>query len=417
MKEKVRVGLVGIGGRGGFWLDQLLNMEDVEVNAVCDLFEDRTDAAAEKCKEKYGREIFKSTDYKDIVVREDIDAVIATTYWNDHIKVAIAAMKNHKYAAMEVGPAQSIRQCWDLVRTSEETGMPCMILENCCYDKNEMTVLNMIKKGIFGEVTHVEGGYEHDLRHCCSIHNNIHVHERRWQDMHRNGELYPTHELGPMMKYLSINRGNRLLTLTSMSSKALGLEKYAREHLDPQDPNYGLKFSLGDVITTMIKTANGETMLLTHQTATPRPYSRGGRVDGTNGIWMEDKDAAYIEGRHEGEAWEPMSAFHEEYGHPLWKKTCAGTYTGGHGGMDWIVMRAFINAVKNEIDVPIDVYDAATMMCVAILSEESIALGGMPVAIPDFTDGEWVDRNPAPKTIFSLEEVDESLFPEFLESI
>ena len=214
------------------------------------------------------------------------------------------------------------------------------------------------------------------------------------------------------MTYLNINRGNRLLSLTSMATKSRGLQKYVKDHFGPDHPLASADIRLGDVVTTSIRTTNGETIVLTHDTSSPRPYSRGGRVQGTCGLWMEDLHALYIEGRSPGESWEPMDNYWEEFEHPLWKKSRAGAFTGGHGGMDWLVMRAFLNAVRRGIQTPIDAYDSATLMAVGILSEESIATGSAPVAVPDFTDGRWVKRDPGPKTIFSLEEVDDALYDE-----
>ena len=266
----------------------------------------------------------------------------------------------------------------------------------------------MIKKGLFGELIHCQGGYEHDLRGVADSMKKDH--ERAWHYLHRNAELYPTHELGPIMTYLDINRGNRLLSLNAMATKSRGLKKYINDKCGPDHPLANADFKLGDIITTSIRCANGETIVLTHDTSSPRPYSRGGRVQGTCGLWMEDVHGLHIEGRTQGEVYEPMSNYWEEFEHPLWKKTKATEYTGGHGGMDWLVMRAFLEAVRRKIQTPIDVYDSATMMAVAILSEESISMGSAPVAIPDFTDGMWLKREPGPKSIFSLAEVDESLF-------
>ncbi|MBR3996945.1 MAG: Gfo/Idh/MocA family oxidoreductase, partial [Clostridia bacterium] len=331
--KKIRMSIIGLGGRGSWWLGELLKMEDVEITAVCDKFEDRMENGRKKCAEAYGHEIFGTLDWHEVIQRDDSEAVLITTYWNDHAKIAVAAMKAGKYAGFEVGPAQSMQQCWDLVRTHEETGVPCMLLENCCYNREEMTVLNMVKKGLFGELLHCQGGYQHDLR---SISNRL-DHERTWQYLYRNAELYPTHELGPIMTYLSINRGNRLMSLTSMASKGRGMRNYINEKCADDHPLKGREFRLGDIVTTSIKCAGGETIVLTHDTSSPRPYSRGGRVQGTRGIWSEDLRSIHIEGRSSGESWQPMSDYYDEFEHPLWKKTKAADFTGGHGGMDWLV--------------------------------------------------------------------------------
>lgn len=406
--KTIRMGVIGLGGRGSWWLGELLKMDDVQVNAVCDIHEDRMEKGREMCREKYGREVYGSVKAHDVVIRDDLDAVLITTYWNDHVKIAIDAMRHGKYAAFEVGPAQSIQQCWDLVHTYEETGVPCMLMENCCYNREEMTILNMIKKGLFGEVLHCQGGYQHDLRTVAG--GMATDHERTWHHLHRNAEVYPTHELGPIMTYLDINHGNRLLALNSMATKSRGLQKYVKEHFPADHPLQGVPFKLGDIVTTTIRCANGETIVLTHDTSNPRPYSRGGRVQGTCGIWMEDLHALCIEGRTEGEKWDPMENYWNEFEHPLWKKTHAAEFTGGHGGMDWLVMRAFLEAVRKGIQTPIDVYDSATLMSISILSEESIATGSAPVAIPDFTNGMWLKREPGPRSIFNLFDLDETVY-------
>lgn len=401
--ENIKMAVIGLGGRGTWWLGELLKMDDVDVVAVCDKHEDRMEKGRSLCLEKYGHEIFGSVDYHDITTREGIDAVLITTYWNDHLKIAISAMEHGIYAASEVGPAQSMQQIWEVVRAREKTGVPFMMLENCCYGREEMAVLNMVKKGLFGEVVHCGGGYRHDLRGITDEFKRDH--ERSWQDWHRNAELYPTHELGPIMTWLNINRGNRLMTLTSTASKSRGLNEYSRQHGYPERD-----WHLGDVIKTIIKCANGETIELTHDVSLPHPYSRVGLLEGTKGIWLEDKHSVYFDGISPEEKWEDIDEYFEKYDHPLWKKTGAADFEGGHGGMDWLVMRGFLEAVRNHTETPLDVYDAAVMMAVSVLSEDSIAMGSMPMAIPDFTDGQWVKREPAVRSIYSLAEVDESIY-------
>jgi hypothetical protein len=284
------------------------------------------------------------------------------------------------------------------VRISEETGVDCMMLENCCYGREEMALLNMIKQGVFGELIHCQGGYEHDLRSEISMGlENRHYRFRNYQN--RNGEVYPTHEAGPIAKYLDINRGNRFISLTSMASKARGLHEWIVEHKGPDHEHAKIEFTQGDVVTTMIKCAHGETVLLIHDTSLPRVYSRGGRVQGTKGIWMEDKKAIHIEGispaeRWEAleESWEPFEKYMEKYEHPLWDEYRKAGVHGGHGGMDYLVLRAFLESVRYNRPTPIDVYDTAAWMAITALSEESIATGSAPVAFPDFTNGKWINR-------------------------
>ncbi len=413
MKNSVNVAFVGLGGRGYGLLGMVLDtMPDVQVLGVCDLYEDRTERAKQLVIEKRGNTPYATQNYHELLAMKEIDAVITPSAWDAHIPICIDSMLAGKYVATEVGGAYSVDQCWELVKTYEKTGVPCMMLENCCYGQEELTVLNMIKKGLFGEIIHCEGGYEHDLRDEVALgHENRHY--RLDNYMHRNGELYPTHELGPIAKYLNINRGNRMLSLTAMSTKARGVNAWIRDHRGEDFENADYAFAEGDIVTTCIKCAHGETIVLTHDTTLPRAYSRGNRVQGTKGIWMEDKHGMLIDGMQDGPSWEhkftDISEFYPEHEHPLWKKYSA---VGGHGGIDFLVMRGFIEAVKAGTQTPIDVYDTASWMVISILSEDSIAMGSMPVAIPDFTNGKWIKREPYVRSKYCLEEVCEDLFEE-----
>ena len=328
-------------------------------------------------------------DYRDLLAHPGLDGVIIATSWQDHVPIAIAAMRRGLYTAFEVGGTYSLDQCWQLVHTQEETGVPCMMLENCCYGRDEMMALHMARLGIFGELVHCQGGYEHDLRDEVAL-GKENRHYRLDNYSNRNGEIYPTHELGPIAKLLNIHKGNRLVSLTSMASKAVGLHSWIAAHKSDDADLMGRAFTQGDVVTTMIKCAHGETILLIHDTTLPRPYSRGLRIQGTKGAWMEDNHSLYIEGVSEPHTWEPTDKYRETYEHPLWKDYQAKGVRGGHDGMDYLVFRAFVESVKNGTGVPIDIYDAAAWMAVTCLSEESIALGGAPVAIPDFTGGRWI---------------------------
>lgn len=406
--KKIRVGYIGLGGRGYGVLHGVLGMNDIDVVAVCDLHEDRMQKGKKLCEDKYGHEIFGTLNYHEILEGDMVDCVLIPTSWNAHYKIAIDAMEAGIPAAFEVGPISSVQEAWDLVRTSERTGVHCMALENCCYGRYELAMINMIKRGVFGEVVHVAGGYQHDLRGLADNYEG--GMERSYHIKCRNGEMYPTHELGPMMTYLGINRGNRMLSLVSMSSKARGLDDYIAKHGGRDHPMYGNQINCGDVTTTIIKCANGETMVLTHDITLPRAYSRGGRVQGTNGIWMEDGQHIFLDGMNENHEWGDMNKYIEKYDHPLWKMFKKKDITDAHGGMDTLVLRAFFESVRNHEAPPIDVYDSVCMSVVACLSEQSIAMGGMPVPIPDFTDGKWVQREPSPKSPYALDAIYDDLF-------
>ena len=362
----LKFGVVGVGNRGGHLADLLQAMEDVELTAVCDPYADKMDRF-ESAK--------KYTDYKEMFANEKLDRVIVATSWDTHIKIGVEAMEHGVWPALECGGASSVDECWRLVRASEKTGIPCMFLENCNFGREEMTLLRMVQQGVFGEIVHVQGAYEHDCRSLFLIATDR-TGYRGFNLYHRNGEFYPAHELGPIMKYLNINRGNRMLTLTSMASK-------------PNPDMLGVV--QGAIVNTLIKCAHGETILLTIDTTLPRPYSRGARIQGTKGIYMEDKNAIYIEGLSPNhDEWESFNKYLDDpaYEHPVWTSYRTDGIKGGHGGMDYLVLRAFI-----EDETPfLDVYDAATLKVITILSEESIAMGGKPVPIPDFTDGKWIKR-------------------------
>jgi len=404
--------IIGMGGRGMGHLETLVHMPDVKVRVVCDKYRDRVEAAQDKAEAVQGFRPDGTTDYKQAVRRTDIDAVLVFTDWTTHIAICVEAMRAGKPVGMEVGGASSIEECWNLVRTSEETGVPCMLLENCCYNSTEMALLRMIREGVFGEVVHCQGGYEHDLRDEIGL-GDINRHYRQDNFMRRNGELYPTHELGPIAKYLNLNRGNRMLSLVSMASKSAGLHAWLKEHR-PDDPVSKMQVNQGDIVTTMIKCANGETIVLTPDCTLPRPYSRGGRVQGTKGLWMEDNQSIYIEGGLTDPAnpdsepirqhrWAKDEAWMKAYKHPLWVEYEEFGLRGGHGGMDYLVLRAFIEAVQDNQPFPIDVYDAASWMCITALSEQSVAMGGMPVPVPDFTDGKWIYRKGEAKGRYALD--------------
>ena len=403
--DSVRVAVVGVSGRGRGLLGLLLGMPDVEVIGVSDLYEDRLARAKQDVIEKRGNTPMASTDFRRLLEMKELDAVITPSSWTSHADVCIASMDAGKYAATEVGGATSIEQCWELVRTSERTKKPCMLLENCCYGREELTIFNMVKQGLFGELVHAEGGYQHDLRdEICNGRENRHYRLANYSN--RNGEVYPTHELGPIAKCLNINRGNRMLTLTATASKARGLHEWIKNHRGEEYDLFNRQFTMGDVVTTVIKCAHGETITLTHDTSLPRPYSRGNRIEGTKGIWMEDKYAVYLEGvSPKADVWDSLNNYYEKYEHPLWKWYRTEGVKGGHGGMDYLVLRAYVEAVKAGTQTPIDVYDTAAWMAVTCLSEDSVAMGSMPVAIPDFTNGKWFQREPAVLGKYCLAEV------------
>lgn len=408
--EMIKTGFIGLGGRGSSLLEHIvLPMPGVEVTAVCDAYEDRAEQAAAVAEKLGKKRPAVYTDYRRLIEAEAVDAVVIAAAWEAHIDIAVMAMEAGKRVAMEVGGAYSVEDCWRLVRTSEQTGVPCMLLENCCYGQHELMVLNMVRQGIFGEIVHCAGGYHHELRdEITGGIKNRHYRLRNYQL--RNCENYPTHELGPIAKVLDINRGNRMLSLVSVASKAVGLHDYVQRNASADQTLRNKPFAQGDIVTTVIRCARGETITLTLDTTLPRPYSRGFTVHGTKGMYQEDNRSVFLEEQHGEELhfkwkeqWGNAEQFLERYQHPIWERYLQEGIKGGHDGMDYLVFSAFFESVRTQTVPPIDVYDAAAWMCISALSEDSIACGGAPVAIPDFTNGKWLLERTAPSGMYQLD--------------
>nr|MBE6545694.1 Gfo/Idh/MocA family oxidoreductase [Oscillospiraceae bacterium] len=391
--EKVRVGIVGLGGRAKGLVSQvLLEHEKCEITAVCDVYQDRVDWMADYVDKAKGSHVYKTTDYKDLLTRSDIDAILVLASWECHVEIAIASMKAGKPVAIEVGGAYSVEDCYDLVRTQVETGTKFMFLENCCYGRVELAILNMVRQGLFGDISHCEGGYEHDLRNSL-LTGEERRHYRLKNYIERNCDTYPMHALGPIAKMLNINNGNRMLYLTSMASKSTSLNDYAALNPDKYQSKYTtLKFNQGDVVRTNIMCQDGTTISLILNTTSARPYSRNYSVQGSRACYYEDGHFFHFDTEFTKEDEERPESylgnemkFVEKYEHPIWQKFLNDGVRGGHGGMDWLLFEEFFNYIINGGKSPIDVYDAAAWMCITPLSEQSIREGSRPVEIPDFT--------------------------------
>jgi hypothetical protein len=417
-KGRVRLGYIGVGGRGRSHIAEGLLRDDTEIVAICDTQEislKATRGQIQKAGKPLPKEYTGSPDaYKKMLERKDIDAVIIATPWKFHFEQAMDAMKAGKYVGCEVVAGATVAQHWDLVHTSEKTGVPYMTLENVCYRRDVLAVLNMVRQGLFGELIHLEGGYQHNLRDVLfndsktggkgvDFGPDAYVGEAQWRTQYnidQNSDLYPTHGAGPVMQYADINRGNRFTNLVSFSSKARGMAAYVEE-LSPGHKNAKLNYKNGDVVTTVLNCANGETVLLSHDTHLPRPYSLGFRVQGTNGLWMDVAKSVYIDHQSaKHDVWDPAEDWFKKYDHPLWKKYADKAEGAGHGGMDWFVFNGFIEAVKQKKQTPIDVYDSVTMSVITPLSEKSLSSGNQPQDFPDFTAGKWKER----KNTFALDD-------------
>jgi predicted dehydrogenase len=414
LKSKINIGIIGSGFRGQGHIELALNREDCDVVAVAEIDERMIERTRKIFKEKSKPEptFYENgeRDYLQMLEKEDLDAVLIATPWRWHSEMAIAAMRAGKYVGMEVCGAFSVDECWQLVNVQEETGAHLFFLENVCYRRDVMAVLNMVRENLFGEMIHLECGYQHDLRGVkfndgqTAYNSGVEFGEKgfseaKWRtnhSIHRNGDLYPTHGIGPISQYVNINRGNRLVYLTSIASKARGLHNYIVNHPKggANHPNAKIDFKLGDKVTTMLKTNNGETIVIHHDTNLPRPYSLGFRVQGSKGLWMAVNKSLHIEGITEPHRWESTEAYFKKYDHPLWQKYEQKAIGAGHGGMDFFLINSFVESAKRNISPPFDVYDAATWLSITPLSEQSIALGSQPMPIPDFTRGRWTLRKP-----------------------
>lgn len=411
-QRQVRVGFIGVGMRGRNHIDLILRRDDAVIVAICDTQEDSLAHCREqfkKANKKSPKEYTGGIDaYKKMLDNEKLDAVIIATPWQFHHAQSIDCMNAGAYVGCEVIAGLTLDEHWDIVNTSEKTGMPYMCLENVAYRRDVMAILNMVRQGLFGELVQLEGGYQHDLREVLfndgkkAYGGGVEFGEKgyseaQWRTQFNidvDGDLYPTHGLGPVMHWANINHGNRIENVVSFSSKARGLADYV-EQLSPGHPNSKINYKNGDVTTSLMKCANGEVLEIKHDVHLPRPYSLGFRVQGTNGIWMDLNDGIYINGQaKKAHQWDKASDWIKKYDHPLWAKYAGDAAGAGHGGMDWFVINAFVESVKQKRQTPIDVYDSVTMSALFPLSVESIKEGNKTLDFPDFTRGKWKSRKP-----------------------
>jgi predicted dehydrogenase len=405
--ESVRIGFVGVGDMGSCHVQNLLKIEKAEIRAVCDIVEGKVARAQEMVVQAGGRKpegySRGDTDFKRLCERDDIDLVYNATPWQWHVPICLAAMNSGKHAATEVPAAVTLDECWQLVETAEKTGRHCVMMENCCYDRTELMILNMVRNGLLGELTRGEGGYLHDLRAIKFSRpgEGPWTGEGVWRLPHserRNGDLYPTHGLGPVAQCMNVNRGNRLVRLTSMGSQTRGLALFAAKKYGPESPQAKQHYALSDVVVTLIQTHDGQVIVLNHDTSSPRPYSRNILVQGTKGIVVKyPEEKIHIDGRSKENEWEPLENYRKEFEHPLWKalaKRAEGMSQGGMECMDFIEDYRLIQCLLSGTPTDLDVYDAAAFSAVSALSERSIAAKSAAVEFPDFTRGKWKKRLP-----------------------
>ncbi len=390
--ERVRIGFVGVGGQGSVHVDNLLQIEGVELRAICDIVEwkvaraqDAVVAADQPRPAGYAR---GPRDFERMCAEQDLDLVFTATPWEWHVPVMLAAMQQGKHAVTEVPAAMTVDDCWQLVEAAEKLKQHCVMMENCCYDRREMLAFHLVRKGMLGELLHAECGYLHDLRATKFAKEGEGLWRRAWSQQ-ADGNLYPTHGLGPIAQYMDINRGNRFDFLVSMSSNHRGLEQYAAEHFAAADPRRRESYKLGDVNLTLIRTLKGQTIFLSHNTNNPRPYSRLNLLQGTKGIIQGWPDRIHIEGRSPEHAWEPLTRYYDEFEHPLWKSARVQGATAGHGGMDFLEDWRLIQCLRAGLPTDQTVYDAAAWSAIVELTMRSVAARGRPQDMPDFTRGKW----------------------------
>jgi hypothetical protein len=390
---RVRVGIIGVGLRGMSLLGDLLAVEGVQVNAVCDIVAAKVTAAQKKVQQAGQPEpagySAGERDFESLCQRDDLDLVYIATPWHWHVPMAVAAMKHGKHAGVEVPAATTLKECWELVDTSERTRRHCIMLENCCYGYNELLVLNLVRAGRLGELTHGEAAYIHDLREILTEDANEGL-WRRVPHTQRNANLYPTHGLGPVANYMGIQRGDRFDYLVSMSSPELGLSAYVRQKFPQGDPKRRERYVCGDMNTSLIKTARGRSIVLQHDVVSPRPYDRINLVSGTGGTFRDYPPRLFLDGQEGGHAWQTLDKFKPDYEHRLWKTAGeSARKLGGHGGMDFIMTYRLVQCMREGLPPDMDVYDAAAWSAPGPLSETSVARGSTPQKFPDFTRGRW----------------------------
>ncbi|MFI6415968.1 Gfo/Idh/MocA family protein [Streptomyces sp. NPDC050842] len=390
-RSTVRVGIIGLGNRGNGMIGLFLALPWVRVVAVCDPVREKAERAAAKvvAAGQPAPAVYThgEDDYENLCARSDLDFVYVATPWEQHFPMARAAMLNGKHVGVECPIAMRLDELWELVDLSEQTRRHCMQLENCCYGRNEMRVLRMAHAGKFGQLLHGAGAYNHDLRGLMFSPTYYEGPWRRLWHTKLRGDLYPNHGFGPVANYMDVNRGDRVVSISSFGTPALGLAEYRAEHMPPGDPSWKETYIESDRTISMVQTAKGRVIRLEHDVSTPHPYSRINSLGGTRGVFEDYPARIYLEPDHTNDQWADFSSYAAEFDHWLWKEHA--NPPGGHGGMDYIMIYRLMQCVRLGLVPDFDVYDAATWTAPVPLSHASIKAKGAPQEIPDFTRGEW----------------------------
>ena len=409
--ETVRVAVIGVGARGPGHLKFAASLPGTEIVAISDLYEDLATKWAAEAKEigagerhKKVKTYFGSEDkWREMLKEVKPDMVFIATNWKNHAVMAIEAMKAGAHAFVEVPIAVTIDEMWEIVDASERTQKHCMMMENVNYSRDELMFLNMCREGLIGEILHGEASYIHELRF------QMEEQERgtgSWRTHHyanRNGNLYPTHGLGPVAQYMNLGRSEDSFdSIVSFSTPARGRQLYAEKNYEADHKWNQLDYKGGDLNTSIIKTNYGKTIMVQWDETSPRPYSRLNLIQGTTGTLAGFPTRVALEGGVEGATenhhrWaqgEQLAMLREKYDHPLYKRLNDATKDTGHGGMDGIMVYRIIECLQKGLPLDQNVYEGCFWSAVSPLSERSVATGGAPQIFPDFTRGNWTITKP-----------------------
>jgi predicted dehydrogenase len=399
-ESPVRIAVLGTGNRGRGLMEVLLGLGGVEFPALCDIQPENLELAQEmviragrRKPEGYGED---ETDYRRLLERDDIDAVIIASYWEWHTPMAVDAMKAGKYAGVEVPAAYTLEECWELVKTYEATRVPCMMLENWSFRRDNLAVLNMIRAGLLGEIVHCHCAHSHD---CIDHWFFDPVTGRdRWAAKYllsHNRDQYPTHQQGPVLSWMDIGCGDTYDHISSTATDGFGINDYFIRRFGPEHPNAKRRYKQGDIISSVVRTKKGKSIVINYDMQLPRPYDNRWMIQGNRGLYDEDRSVVYLTGKSpQYHQWEPFGPYQELYEHKWWKAIRGESGARSHGGTDYLELKLFVEAVRNRTQTPLDVYDAALMSANGPLSEESITNGGAPIPYPDFSGGRWQTTKP-----------------------
>lgn len=410
--DTVRCAFIGVGARGSGHVKQIAQIEGTDIVAISDLYEDLAQKS-EKEAQKLGQgqrhqniRLYHNQDelWKKMLEEVKPDAVFISTPWKLHAPMAIQAMKQGAHAFVEVPLALTLKEMWEIVDTSEETQKHCMMMENVNYGRDELMFLNMCRLGLVGELLHAEASYIHELRFQMEEQARGTGSWRTYHYAKRNGNLYPTHGLGPVAQYMNLARKEDTFShLVSFSSPALGRKQYAQKHYEENHTWNQLSYNCGDINTSILKTQIGRTIMVQWDETSPRPYSRLNLIQGTKGtlagfptrVALEGGVSDITENHHLWAQGEQLAALYEKYDHPLFRRLGAiAQKMGGHGGMDFMMRYRIIECLRQGLPLDQNVYEGCLWSAVSPLSEASVAEGGMPQKFPDFTRGNWQNTEP-----------------------